>query len=268
VEGKKKKRKKNNLTGRLTLKFQNNMEIDKILGGVSPLKKRQSSRGGEKAGIATSTASRRGGYAKSSGARGAGGRNVGGYNRQTRFQADKWTPPPSGGDIGPVASPSAPAATAPYSGGATNYTFGDDNSINDNRRDYSTSVNKIDQNNNAKTKEEVVNEVVKEETPVEEKTPEKPKKGGFGEACHNADGTRKPVGSVGTDSNGKRFKCVWDPNWKPRKGSGGGNKSKDNKGSGTETKTNTNSTVTQNNNATINANRNSLLTAPSVTDNK
>jgi hypothetical protein len=241
------------------------MEIDKILGGVSPLKKRQSSRGGEKAGIATSTASRRGGYAKSSGARGAGGRNVGGYNRQTRFQADKWTPPPSGGDIGPVASPSAPAATAPYSGGTTNYTFGDDNSINDNRQDNSNFVNTIDQNNNATTTGEVVNEVVKEETPSKEETPEKPKKGGFREACHNADGTRKPVGSVGTDSNGKRFKCVWDPNWKPKKGSGG-SKSKGNEGSGTETKTNTSSTVTQNNTATINANKTSVLGLPSIVD--
>jgi hypothetical protein len=259
VEEKKKKRKKNNLTGRLTLKFQNNMEIDKILGGVSPLKKRQSSRGGAKAGKATSTASRRGGYAKSSGARGAGGRNVGGYNRHTRFQADKWTPPPSGGDIGPVASPSAPAATAPYSGGTTNYTFGGDtdnstNSIiqNDNRQDNSKFVNKIDQNNNATTTGEVVNEVVKEETPSKEETPEKPKKGGFYEACHNADGSRKPVGSTGIDSNGKEWGCKWDRNWRPRKGSGG-SKSKDNKGSSTETKTNTNSTVTQNNTATINA---------------
>lgn len=239
------------------------MEIDKILGGVSPLKKRQSSRGGAKAGKATSTASRRGGYAKSSGTRGAGGRNVGGYNRQTRFQADKWTPPPSGGNIGPVASPSAPAATAPYSGGATNYTFGDDNSINDNRQDNSNNINTIDLDNKATTEGEVVNKVVEEES--KEETPEKPKKGGFREACHNADGSRKTVGSVGTDSNGKRFKCVWDPNWKPRKGSGGGGKSNSNKG-GKETKTNTNSTVTQNNTATINANRDSLLTSKSVTD--
>ena len=49
-----------------------------ILGGVSPLKKRrggrrQSSRGGQYAGKATSTASRRGGFAKSTGKRGAGG---------------------------------------------------------------------------------------------------------------------------------------------------------------------------------------------------
>jgi hypothetical protein len=232
------------------------MEIDQILGGVSPLK----ARSGKHARKATSTASKRGGYSKSTSSK-----NRGGYNRQTRFQADKWTPPPSGGVVGPVASPSAPAATAPYSEGTTNYTFGDDNSINDNRQDNSNFVNTIDQNNNATTTGEVVNEVVKEETPSKEETPEKPKKGGFREACHNADGTRKPVGSVGTDSNGKRFKCVWDPNWKPKKGSGG-SKSKDNKGSGTETKTNTSSTVTQNNTATINANKTSVLGLPSIVD--
>jgi hypothetical protein len=241
------------------------MEIDQILGGVSPLK----ARSGKHARAATSTASKRGGYSKSTSSK-----NRGGYNRQTRFQADKWTPPPSGGVVDPVASTSAPAATAPYSGGTTNYTFGGDtdNSTNidnskvDNRQDNSKFVNKIDQNNNATTTGEVVDEVVKEETPSKEETPEKPKKGGFREACHNADGTRKPVGSVGTDSNGKRFKCVWDPNWKPKKGSGG-SKSKDNKGSGTGTKTNTNSTVTQNNTATINATKNpSVLSLPSVVD--
>jgi len=57
-----------------------------IIGGVSPLKARQSSRGGKRAGRATKTAKRRGGFAKSVGKRGGGGRNVGGYNVQTRFQ--------------------------------------------------------------------------------------------------------------------------------------------------------------------------------------
>ena len=70
-----------------------------MAGGVSPLKaeKRQASRGGKHAGKATATAKRRGGFAASTGKRGAGGRNVGGYNVQTRFKADKWVPPPSGG---------------------------------------------------------------------------------------------------------------------------------------------------------------------------
>jgi hypothetical protein len=97
------------------------MEIDQILGGVSPLK----ARSGKHARAATSTASKRGGYSKSTSSS-----NRGGYNRHTRFQADKWTPPPSGGDIGPAASTSAPVATAPYSGGGgTNYSF-DSNDVN------------------------------------------------------------------------------------------------------------------------------------------
>ena len=227
------------------------MEIDKILGGVSPLK----ARSGKHARKATSTSSRRGGYSKSTSSK-----NRGGYNRHTRFQADKWTPPPSGGDVDPVASTSAPVATVPYSGGATNYTFGDDSSINDNRQDDSTNVNTI-KGKNITTKEEVVNEVVEKETPVEE-TPEKPKKGGFEEACYNADGSRKKVGSVGTDSNGKRFKCVWDPNWKPK--SGGGKKGEGEKVANNTTPTSGN--AQQSNNATINANRTSVLGLKSIVD--
>ena len=71
--------------------------MENILGGVSPLKARQASRGGRHAGAATATSGRRGGFAKSSGARGAGGRNVGGYNVQTRWAGD-------GGLYGPVRS--------------------------------------------------------------------------------------------------------------------------------------------------------------------
>jgi len=71
------------------------------IGGVSPLKAkkaRQSSRGGKEAGYATGTAKRRGGFARSTGKRGAGGRNVGGYNVQTSFApSDPWKKPPSGG---------------------------------------------------------------------------------------------------------------------------------------------------------------------------
>ena len=68
-----------------------------IIGGVSPLK-RQRSRGGKFAGKATATGRRRGGFAKSKGRRGAGGRNVGGYNVRTRFTPGAaFVPPPSGG---------------------------------------------------------------------------------------------------------------------------------------------------------------------------
>ena len=113
------------------------MEIDQILGGVSPLK----ARSGKKARKATSTSSRRGGYSKSTSSK-----NRGGYNRQTRFQADKWTPPTSSTKIGPVASPSAPAATAPYSGGTTNYTFGDDNSTTTTNTNTETNTNEANVN--------------------------------------------------------------------------------------------------------------------------
>jgi len=78
---------------------------------TSPLKQRQSSRGGKSAGRATATSGRRGGFAKSSGKRGAGGRNVGGYNVNTRFSLSEWKKPPSGGRIGTVGSPKP---TKPY----------------------------------------------------------------------------------------------------------------------------------------------------------
>jgi hypothetical protein len=77
------------------------MNIENVEGGVSPLKaKRQSSRGGKHAGKATAKKGNylggRGGYAKSRGVRGAGGRNVGGYNIHTRFQPRKTPTAPSG----------------------------------------------------------------------------------------------------------------------------------------------------------------------------
>ncbi len=74
------------------------MENIDIIGGVSPLKARQSSRGGKAAGRATSTGKRRGGFAKAKGGKGKGGPNVGGYNVMTRFTPGKpWSPPTSGG---------------------------------------------------------------------------------------------------------------------------------------------------------------------------
>ena len=82
--------------------------IKETIGGVSPLKARQSSRGGKEAGKATQTARKGrgtyegpGGHAKSKGKRGAGGKNVGGYNVRTRFgPVTPWVKPTSGGTIG------------------------------------------------------------------------------------------------------------------------------------------------------------------------
>ena len=74
------------------------MKTEDIIGGVSPLKARQASRGGKSAGRATRTSKQRGGFARSKGKRGGGGRNVGGYNVNTSFTPGAaWTPPPSGG---------------------------------------------------------------------------------------------------------------------------------------------------------------------------
>ena len=78
------------------------MNGKEIIGGVSPLKARQASRGGKHAGKATAKKGTylggRGGYAKSVGVRGGGGANVAGYNVQTRFKSRAaWTPPASGG---------------------------------------------------------------------------------------------------------------------------------------------------------------------------
>ena len=112
---------------------------------TSPLKARQSSRGGKSAGRATSTSGRRGGFAKSSGGRGKGGRNVGGYNVNTSFvTAPAWKKPPSGGIIGgkdKKKKDKAPKADQPYTiddkgkvvmtpvGDVTNITNEGDNSI-------------------------------------------------------------------------------------------------------------------------------------------
>ena len=74
------------------------MKTEDIIGGVSPLKARQATRGGKSAGRATRTSKQRGGFSKSRGKRGAGGANVGGYNVNTSFTPGAaWTPPASGG---------------------------------------------------------------------------------------------------------------------------------------------------------------------------
>ena len=234
------------------------MDIDQILGGVSPLK----ARSGKHARAATSTASKRGGYSKSTSSS-----NRGGYNRHTRFQADKWTPPPSGGDIDPVASTSAPVATAPYSGGTTNYKFGDDNSIdnsiNDNRQDKSVNTQTSEitnpQNTQVETKPIPTGGETTEttETTTEEKVKKEDecKRPGFGELCKGKkEGTEVPY----TDSCGKShmMKCSWKTTTKKEE----------------VVKINPQvAPVTTNqitNNVNQEMNRNSLLTAPSPTDKK
>ena len=78
----------------------------------SPLQARQSSRGGKHAGKATQTARKGrgtyegpGGFAKSTGKRGAGGRNVGGYNVGTRFAPSVIRPFPGSGGTTTIKKP-------------------------------------------------------------------------------------------------------------------------------------------------------------------
>ena len=85
--------------------------IDKntTINAVSSLKRKKSYRGGTKVKkAATATSKRRGGFAKSTATS-----NKAGYNVQTRFSADKWTKPPSGGYL-PSASSTTPSASKPY----------------------------------------------------------------------------------------------------------------------------------------------------------
>jgi hypothetical protein len=213
------------------------MEIDQILGGVSPLK----ARSGKHARAATSTASKRGGYSKSTSSS-----NRGGYNRQTRFQADKWTPPPSGGSVGPAASTSAPAATAPYSGGTTNYTFGDDNS--NYQVDESVNTQKSEITNPQKTQVETTpidtgGETTKTTEKTKTKTKEKKedpcKRPGFGELCKGKkEGTQVPY----KDSCGKShvMNCSWKKTTKKKE------VVKTNEGSTKVAEVKTNSQITNN----------------------
>ena len=150
------------------------MENTNIIGGVSPLKARQSSRGGKRAGQATSTSKRRGGFGKSTGKRGGGGRNVGGYNVLTSFTPSAaWTPPASGGTTY-IPNPKKP------------YSYDKDGELKVGDGDGSEEWEYRD-------------------TPAEEA-----KTGNdFADNCYEADGTKKE-GHVYTSRKGKQILCAWD----------------------------------------------------------
>jgi hypothetical protein len=100
------------------------MDNNKLLGGVTPLKKRQGNRGGKAAGAATATSKQRGGFAEASG--GSGGRNVAGYNVNTRFKAEPWKAPPGGGS----APAPKPAVTVDKKTGDVINNYGGDTNTN------------------------------------------------------------------------------------------------------------------------------------------
>ena len=101
------------------------MNIDSIIGGVSPLKQKRGKRGGKAAQHATSTASKRGGFSKTGG---KGRRNLAGYNVRTRFKVDPWRPPGSGG--GPGGGTTKPGGGGFVPSPDKPYTIGPDGKIN------------------------------------------------------------------------------------------------------------------------------------------
>tara|TARA_R110002020_G_scaffold48928_1_gene139717 strand:+ start:2973 stop:3821 length:849 start_codon:yes stop_codon:yes gene_type:complete len=223
---------------------------NEIIGGVSPLKKRRSRKSirkqnqkrdikGKKAGkhgmLNTRTkrggllgrvfGGGRGGFSEA----GAAGVNPHGYGSRTRFKYNKAA-------AGPLA-PATSSKTGPTSGGGgpnpypidsgdTIYnTTTTDNSVDNSRGDFFYDKSITDKSKNINTTGDAKNiaeteqsnrtkQNIKSNQEIESET--KSSGGGFREACHDANGKRLPSGSVGTDSNGKRFKCVWDPNYKPR----------------------------------------------------
>lgn len=148
-----------------------------ILGGVSPLKaKRQSSRGGKSAKKATSTARKRGGFAKSKGQHGAGGANVGGYNAQTRFKAAAWVPPPSGGTL-TSPDPKKPVVV---------------------EKDGSTTIPALEGDPTKGTEERTI-------------PGEKGKSGNeFADNCHGANGERLTGTQYYSEKKGMDIACDWD----------------------------------------------------------
>lgn len=117
---------------------------NKLLGGVTPLKKRQSNRGGKDAGAATKTSKQRGGFAKASG--GSGGRNVAGYNVNTRFKVDPWKAPLGGGSA-PAVKPAVTVdkktgdvITNNYGGNTTNNNTTNNTETNTNEANVNTGL--------------------------------------------------------------------------------------------------------------------------------
>ena len=120
------------------------MDNNKLLGGVTPLKKRQSNRGGKHAGAATKTSKQRGGFAKASGS--SGGRNVAGYNVNTRFKAEPWQAPPGGGSA-PAVKPAVvvdkntgDVITNNYGGNTTNNNTTNNTTTNTNTQTASINT--------------------------------------------------------------------------------------------------------------------------------
>ena len=151
------------------------MDNKDIVGGVSPLKQRQKTRGGKYAKKATATSKRRAGHQEAKGEWGGGGRNVGGYNAQTSF-----TP--------------GPAWVKPANAGSAT-TIKPKKTIAQELLDT-----------------ELITEDPKgsERWEYEDKEAQPAKTGNdFADNCYNADGSKKE-GHVYTSRKGKQILCAWD----------------------------------------------------------
>ena len=214
---------------------------NEIVGGVSPLKKRRSRKSikkqnqkrdikGKKAGkhgmLNTRTkrggllgrvlGGGRGGFSKA----GAAGENPHGYGSRTRFKYNKAAAgplaPATSSKTGPTSGGGGPNPYPVDSGDTIYNTTTTDNSKTDNRQDnrsYDLKTGNIEEGDNV-IKSNNKN-ISKQNNKSNQKSKTKSSGGGFAEACR-PNGKRLPSGSIGTDSKGKRFKCVWDPNYKPR----------------------------------------------------
>jgi len=258
-----------------------NMIDNEIIGGISPLKKRRSKKAilkkgakrdiaGKKAGkhgqVNTRSKRRRGGFSEA----GAAGVNAHGYGRATRFKYNKAAAgplaPATSSKTGPSGGGGGPNPYPIDSGDTIYNTTSTDNSINDNRQDNSsTNIETGDVNEGDNTIKSNNKNISKQDNKSNQEIESETKTGGgFAEACR-PNGERLPSGSIGTDSKGKRFKCVWDPNYKPRAKSKNKQRSKN---------TNNNKQVIENpqsidnsgrtNDTSVTYTKKSILDAPSI----
>ena len=184
---------------------------NKPIGGVTPLKRRTSrTRAGTVGQKATATRTQdKSGYSRS----GAEGVNTPSFTTNTRFKSslvdelDIEQPSKEG-----KSNKSGATVIGTDASGAPIYNYYGDTHI-DQSVSYEDSFN---QTANVNTNQNTSSSSKKK----------KKSHGNFREACYNSDGSRKPVGSIGTDSDGNRFLCKWGGGGG---GGGGGGNGGDNK---------------------------------------
>ena len=197
---------------------------NKLLGGVTPLKKRQGNRGGKAAGAATATGKRRGGFAKASG--GSGGRNVAGYNVNTRFKAEPWQAPP-GSSSAPAPKPAV--VVDKNTGDVITNNYGGNTTSNNTTNNTTTNTNtsEVDINSGGTEEQVWVPEEKGSDGYYETKTTEPGERLGWEDAWNNMEddgsgGKKNKYGKVfltfeDFEKEGKKFNRE-NPGYKPKGG--------------------------------------------------